>query len=461
MKLYYSNNVATIRLIRDIRKRNPEDECPLKFCITYGRKQKYYLTGISLNKKDWDLFEDTDEDKFTSREVGKQLKDYKKDLETIFDEKLKPVAKELANNFAFDTFFEKVGKSKVEDVNGAFKAKINDLIKDNKIGNSEMYRTTYNALLRFKEYKSLRGREKDAFFKKCVEFRNVTKGDNRVKVSERQINFQELTPRFLTECDKFWRSTGVSTSTVAMRMRTLRSIINNEGKPYLTGEQYPFGKGRYLIPSSTRKNEFLSIEDIRKIEEYQTDHIPLSMARDMFLFMFYGSGMNFKDVCLLKFSDITFDKELKFFRSKVEGSDPQPVYVPLLAPMVEIIGRWGNKDQKGYIFPFLNGVDENNEPEIKRRNRRDLEPINANLKTIAAELGLNTDISTNWARHSYVTHLLSELMLSETVVKQMIGHSVKGNVTAGYNHLTPKKRKEINSRLINSEIKYKTIAVSV
>lgn len=449
----YKNSQISVCLM--LKKRNKDEKVSLAFWrFTDNGKRLYLASGFEFTEDDWRTF--------CNKKLGRH-KDIRSTLQKNFDKIIRPTVDDLIaeSNFSLDVLKNKLKRGDTSNVNGAFKAKINDLIKDNKIGNSEMYQTTYNALLRFKNYKSLRGRDKDIFFKKCVEFKNVTKGENKVQVDEKQINFQDLTPRFLTECDKFWRSTGVSTSTVAMRMRTLRSIINNEGKPYLAGEQYPFGKGRYLIPSSTRKNEFLPIEDIRKIEEYQTDHIPLSMARDMFLFMFYGSGMNFKDVCLLKFSDITFDKELKFYRSKVEGSDPQPVYVPLLAPMVEIIGRWGNKDQKGYIFPFLNGVNENNEPEIKKRNRRDLDTINANLKIIAAEIGLNTDISTNWARHSYVTHLLSELMLSETVVKQMVGHSVKGNVTAGYNHLTPKKRREINSRLMNPEINYKTIAIPV
>lgn len=171
--------------------------------------------------------------------------------------------------------------------------------------------------------------------------------------------------------------------------------------------------------------------------------------------------MNFKDLCLLKYSHITYDKELKFYREKtdIDSGDSQPVYVPLLPPMIEIINRHGNSSLDGYIFPFLNGIGEQDEVNIKKLNRRDLDPINSNLKIMAAELGLNTDVSTNWVRHSYMTHLLSELMLSETVIKQMVGHSTKKDVTAGYNHLTPKKRFSINSQLINPNKKYNTISL--
>lgn len=448
----YKNRDVSSTLTRKVRKKG-EILSPAFWRVTYNRKHKHYSSGFEFTISDWD--------DFVNRNLQKH-KDIKSTLEKYKDETLKPIIDSLVekNEFSFEALNKKLGKSDIVTVNDAFKAKIDDLMEDNKIGNSEIYQTSYNALQRFKHYKSLKGKTKDDFLEKCIELKNVTKGENKIAVDEKQIVFQDLTPQFLKECDKFWRNTGVSTSTIAMRMRTIRSIVKNVNKPFLSVEQYPFGKGKYLIPSSTRSEDFYPIEDVWQLEEYETDYPAMDMARAVFTFMFYGSGINFKDLCLLKYNHITYNGELKFYREKTDtdsGNDPQSVYVPILPPMIEIINRYGNKDQAGYIFPFLNGVDENDEAEIKRRNRRDLEPINSNLKIIAAELGLNTEISTNWARHSYMTHLLSEEMLNETVAKQMVGHSTKKDVTAGYNHLTPKKRLEINSRLLSPNKKYNTI----
>ena len=91
------------------------------------------------------------------------------------------------------------------------------------------------------------------------------------------------------------------------------------------------------------------------------------------------------------------------------------------------------------------------EAEIKKRNRRDLDPINVNIKIIAEQLELNPEITTNWARHSYISHLVNELLLNDITVKYMVGHSIKRDVTAGYAHSTPKKRKEINMQLLNPD----------
>lgn len=35
MKFYYSNNGITVKLVRDIRNKNPENECPLRWRVTY------------------------------------------------------------------------------------------------------------------------------------------------------------------------------------------------------------------------------------------------------------------------------------------------------------------------------------------------------------------------------------------------------------------------------------------
>ena len=94
---------------------------------------------------------------------------------------------------------------------------------------------------------------------------------------------------------------------------------------------------------------------------------------------------------------------------------------------------------------------------IKRETRLKLEPINSSLKYIANELDLDPNITTSYTRNSYITHLTSELLINPIVVKKMVGHSTKKDVTAGYVKLTPKKRREINMKLVNPERKYNTI----
>jgi hypothetical protein len=51
------------------------------------------------------------------------------------------------------------------------------------------------------------------------------------------------------------------------------------------------------------------------------------------------------------------------------------------------------------------------------------------------------------------------MYIDPIVIRKMVGHSKK-NVTAGYVNLTPKKRREINSKLLNPKKKYSAINMS-
>lgn len=320
--------------------------------------------------------------------------------------------------------------------------------------------------MRFKHYKLLRSRQdKNAFITLSKEKRHITVGKDVLDIEE-TLYFDEITPLFLEECEKFWFDTEITPSSMGIYMRTLRAIVNNNkgNEPFINAEKYPFGvsRGKYAIPEGGRREIALSIEQIWQIENYQTENVALATARDIFVFMFYCNGLNFGDLCRLRYENIdASNNEIVFQRKKTlrKTSKPTFIYVPIIPPMIEIINRQGNKNQDGYIFPFLNGIEptESNERKIINEIRLRLDPINSSLKVIANELGLDPELSTSYTRNSYITHLTSELLVNPIVVRKMVGHSTRKDVTAGYVKLTAKKRREINMKLLNPEKRYTTI----
>ena len=477
MKFYYSNNGVTVYLMRDIRRKNPDGDCQLKWCITYKRERVYYSTGKTLNGANWNLFEISDEPDFTYKSKALHLKGIKDDLEGYFDITLKKAVSDLItnNNFTFDELDRRLKGRGDISVNEAFTKRINALNKYNKAGNEKVYRTVYNALVKFKHYKKKRGSDaKIKFLKWCIEERHKTSSKDFLVLDDK-IEFNEITPKFLSECEDFWRETNISDASIGLYMRTIRALINNKpfiknkddtgGDPYLTDNRYPFGdeNGKYSIPEGGRRNLALPIRDIWKIESFETSNYGIELARDIFMFQFFGNGMNFGDLCRLQFSNInSYTNEISFIRKKTRDTKkgkPEPICVPILPPMVEIINRHGNKDQSGYIFPFLNGIKPSakNESKIKSTISDALIKINSSLKIISAELNLPSNLSTSWTRNSYITHLTSEMYISHILVKQMVGHSTRKDVTAGYNSATPDKRREINSQLLNPDKKYNAI----
>lgn len=456
----YNNNGVKVALTRKVEKGEKTAEASIYWRVTYQRKQKYYFTGLSYNLTDWE--------EFTTKDLWKH-KDTKKTLVNYFDNVLKKAIDRLMedDSFTLDALDRELKGGDRESVNDAFKAKIAELEEGNATGNASIYRTALNSLLIFAGYRKLRNREKrDAYIDEYISKKHIRVGKNVFQVPEIEIRFSEITPKFLQDWENFNRDVGNSVSYIAINMRTLRAVINNDGgKPYLEGNRYPYGKGKYVIPKGRRRKTYLPIADVWKMEDYHSDNDFLMRAKDMFLFMFFGSGMNIGDVCRLRYSDIQ-RTEIRFFREKTSytsGDEPEPIYVPLLPPMIEIINRWGNKSQDGYIFPYLNGIEprRSNEARIKDAINAETNRINSSLKVVATELELDAELSTNWARHSYMTHLLSELFLNDIIVKQMVGHSTSDDVTAGYNHLNTKKRREINERLLNPEKSYKHVMGSV
>lgn len=456
----YKNRDVSVTLMR--KERNKGDNlAPAFWRITCNRKHKYYPSGFSFSLPDWD--------DFVNRDLHKD-KEIKMTLENYRDKTLKTIINSLVeeNNFSFETLDHKLGKSDILTVNDAFRAKITDLNKDFKVGNATIYRTTLNALIRFQFYRKIKSKTaKQLFIEECISKKYKTKGKEVLNVVA-DINFDDITVKFLSDCEDFWSSIGIQYATIGIYMRTLRAIINNGEDPYLTGNRYPFGEGKnkYSIPEGRRRSIALDIEDIWKIEDFETDNHGLILARDIFVFMFYCNGLNFGDLCRLQYKDIDgASQEIVFQRKKTRDTkkkkSPEPIYAPILPPMIEIINRHGNKEQDGYIFPFLNGIErlDQNEKKIKDAIQLALNPINGSLKVIAAQLGIDRNLSTAYTRNSYITYLTSEMYISEIFVKQMVGHSTGKNVTAGYNNPSAKKRREVNSNLLNPNKKYNTISL--
>jgi integrase/recombinase XerD len=436
MKYYYANNGITAYLMRDIRKKDPASECPLRWCITYKRKRVYYSTGIFLNETDWNLFENSAELDFNFKTKARHLKEHKDDLGRYFETKLKPVIKELAADFSFEALNAKLGKSDILTVNDAFQAKIDTLISNNRIGNATIYRTVKHSLEGFK-------------------------GKN--------ISFDEITVPFLNKYEKYLSDNrGVKTATISLYMRTLRAVINNEGNPYLKGDAYPFGRGKYVPKTSKGVKVALTLKQIHAIENFECRDALTELCRDLWLFSFYGSGINFTDIFRLKYSDIVIG-ELTFVRFKTRNTRNDETYisVPILEPMKRIIQKHGNRGKGGYIFPFLN--DCRTEAERRKKIFNLTHESNKRIKAICKELRNddgtmmipNYDLVNNYtARHSYAT-ILNQLGVPESYISQQLGHSNR-NVTQGYfGEFDRELRFKYNSLLLNKEndpkIKYMNI----
>lgn len=429
MKFHYSNNGITAYLMRDIRKKDSEGDCPLRWCVTYKRNRRYYSTGISLNLKDWELFEVSENSDFNFKTKARHLKENKNDLEVYFENKLKPIIKELADNFTFEGLGNKLGKSDISNLNEAFQSKIDDLYENDRINYAESFKSTLKSI---EDY--------------------YGKG----------INFNSITPDFLRKYEKHLLDSGKTVTTVGFYMRNLRVIINGDGEPYLKGGKYPFGVGgyKYTIPKGERREMALELGQIHMIQAHKCES-PSEIYRNMWVFSFYGNGINMTDICRLKYSEIQ-NGEITFIRKKTKNKRRTVVriYIPITRPIQDIINKHGNKNKDGYIFPFLNGIET--EKQIVRKIADVTKSVNETIRHITKELNLPDGITAYSTRHSYVT-ILERMNVPRIFIQNSLGHTTE-SVTDNYSKMAERElRFKYNSLLLpksNDEI-VKTLVESV
>lgn len=413
--LDYSLNGVSLCLVRDVRHRDKEGDCPIKWRVTHNRKQVYYSTGINLTAVEWEGFNSSKK---------QTIKEHRDTLQRYFDEVIKKHIKELSeiDRFSFDALNIRLNKAVINSVNTAFQIKIDELKAANKIGNASIYQGVKNSI-------------------------EVFAGEN--------IPFTAITTRWLAKYQSEMAEKKISYATMGMRFRTLRAIINDAlRQDLIKPSAYPFGVGKFEIPSSSGREMALTLDDIKKIATYKCPTDTLSMCRDLWLFSFYCNGVNFGDMCRFKYDNIE-QGEIYFYRKKTfnKTKDKKEIIAPMLPPMQSIINRWGN-DNTGndvFIFPFCNGCTT--EEQLKHAIHNITRLTNKQIKIVTTALKL-PDISTYNARHSYAT-ILAKMRVPESYIAEQLGHANRTITQSYFGSYTKEERLQYNSMLLIKEGKSK------
>lgn len=220
------------------------------------------------------------------------------------------------------------------------------------------------------------------------------------------LRMKGITPDFLRQYENHLSSEKKSISTKGIYLRQIRAVCNYAiRKKYITREKYPFTN--YSVPAAQKNKRALSNDDLKSLIEYKTEVPEEQKAIDFWTFSYLGNGMNFKDIAMLRYSDIK-GENIKFYRSKTRSTskgDQKEISIYLLPKMLEIIQRWGsvNKTGKEYIFPILH--DGMSAREENAAIAQFVKTTNKYLKHVTDSLEWSNKVTTYFARHSYATRL--------------------------------------------------------
>ena len=381
---------VTLQVILDIRRSNKEGLFPVKYRITQNRKQVLYSSGIYCSDSDWKDILNPKKEKIKPLRNEIQL-----GHDTIKDN-IKAVIENNKGVFSFDKFNNYTKKNLSDTVNSAFTAKINNTKVDGKIGTSIYYGCALQSIMKFKGGKD--------------------------------IIFTDITVKWLNDYQKYMLDKKKSYTTIGMYCRAIRTIINEARKAGVLKEnEYPFGKGKYEIPSGDSRKKALTLQQIGELMAADVSETE-SKYRDLWFFSYLCNGINIGDLCRLKYSDIINDV-ISFYRQKTINTSKHKIKIEavLLPQMKDIINRWNiNKTQSEYIFPFLTGKEDPTQTKKQVQNITRL--INKHIGRIAKRIDIDS-ISTYTARHSFAT-VLKRSGANISFISDSLGHTDQKTTTS-------------------------------
>jgi len=218
----------------------------------------------------------------------------------------------------------------------------------------------------------------------------------------------------------------LSTTTIAIALRSLRTIINMcIANGLMKGDTKEMFKDTGYNKAQSRKHEFLDVATMRKLYEFwkadeakDKDGNELFLGREkyaifrdlgLFLFMYLGDGQNLADTLRLTYDELyyaTHGKQLRFLRHKTRerNESASEVIFPVTPEIQEILNRYGNVPKLGQrVFPIMSELitPEQEIWVIQRYNRY----IREHMAKVAKLLDMEQAPSPTWARHSFATNL--------------------------------------------------------
>lgn len=388
LSIYQKDGISVIPVIDKRREiPNPDtksDSClyRIRIRVIYKRKVWEFSTGKLITEYDW-----TNE---LENSKAPKFKEIRRDLQSSF-ELIKKQVQELAEigQFSIENLNNRLKSRGSETLNDLFTSKIESLDDEGREGSRIYY---------FYTLKNIEG----------------YKGKN--------IPISNVTPNWLKDYERYLLAEGKTYTTVGMHMRAIRAIINIAKKNNAIKEHnYPFGIGKYEIPSGKGRKLALSLDQIKKVMEYSNGNPRTEYYRDLWTFSYLCNGINFVDLIQLKFSNM-HGGELEWLRQKTKRTSKEKssitAYIPPEAQA--IIYRWGNPPRsENFIFPVLKGGES--QKEISEKARDLISATNRSLKKMSEHLGIEK-ISTYTARHSYAT-VLKRSGANIAFISESLGHS--------------------------------------
>jgi site-specific recombinase XerD len=356
-------------------RKNEQLESPVMLRVTLNRERWNKATGIWVNPKKW----------FASKEkvkgegadlINERLSAIKTDMQRYFNELVR--VNDTPTIYDFRILAES-GKENGKTLLQVF----HDHIQKMKALEGKEY-----AKATVIRYQTTLGHLK-AFIKKEYDITDL---------SLRQVNYE-----FLTKLEHYFKITrSCNHNTAAKYIKNFKKVVNICLKSGWLDKD-PFAK--YKITIKPVNKEFLSQLELDNLAAKKITNHRLERVRDIFLFCCY-TGFAYVDVFALKNEHIKVGVDQQLWIVGNRTKTHVRVSIPLLPPALKILDKYTDAANTEIIFQCISN-----------------QKMNAYLKEIADICGINKNLTSHMARHTFATTVtLSNGVPIETVSK-MLGHT--------------------------------------
>ena len=237
------------------------------------------------------------------------------------------------------------------------------------------------------------------------------------------VRFSDISLKYLENFELALLRKGNKTNSIATKFSVLKAIYNRAlSEKIFICKDNPFEKYKvHKLWASTRKRAIRKEDILRLIDASipETNSPYTDIARDIFLFSYFSAGINFKDIAMLRYSDVVNDRV--YYRRHKTGKE---ITFGLLPQSKMILAKYScqNKKSNDYIFPILDNRIHKTTLQINDRVHKVLGHINRELKKWSNHIGLNIPLTTYVARHTYAT-VLKRSGVNIALISESLGHS--------------------------------------
>lgn len=398
---------VTISIYLDERVKKKNDFYPVKLRVTHDRK-RYYLS-INANRINTLLQGNLEEYKYLGREgysmrkaVYEKVTALKprgafKDLHNIFKtfEIEYQRQADAMSPFVFEKFKERYGQSNKSNKNDVFTQLVNKIAllkSEDRFNSASAYESARSALKGFH--------------------------------NKNELSFDAITPKFLSQFNKWMLAHDKSQTTSSIYLRSLRSLFNDSIGDHIT-TNYPFhnkqNKSGFKIPAGKGRKIALSSNELKTIFTHVPDKKdPGRFYVDSWKLLYLLQGINPTDLCNLRYTNLKGDF-FELTRAKTKNSKPTMIRIPINEQIKNILDLWAKPktSENDFIWPVIKSVSkEKQHAEIKQF----VKLTNKYINRLAGQLKIDKHITTYVTRHSFATQLM-RYGAPVAFISQQLGHN--------------------------------------